>query len=650
MVEHQIRILLVEDERSHAAFMRRTLANHTTPTQVEVVHTLAEANDRLATTRPDLVIVDLQLPDGSGIELLTADGHAEATPFLVMTSHGDEQAAVEAMKAGAVDYVVKTSDNLANLGRIVDRTLDTWRLHAEHERVLKRLSLLSSAIEQSSEGLAVVDLDGKVIFSNDAFAQSHGYTPDELLGRHLSVFHTPQQMPAVEAAQQQILQTGFFGGEIWHVRRNGETFPALMQNSLLRDDNGDPIGIIGTLREITDLKQTEKELRQARDELELRVQRRTTELTAANASLTKEVAERKQAEKALQKSEGMLRSLFENLPDFVIVVDREANIRFANHPSSWGDPEQMQGTSGLGHVAPECRQACEEALARGFASGEVQYLRVRAIDDSWWDCRLVPLRDNGAIDRVMVICEDITSRIAAEEAVAQEQQLLRRLLNLHERERRLTAYEIHDGFAQYLTGALYQFQAARQHVEQLPQAAREDFDQGLRSLSNSIDEARRLINGLRPPILDEAGIVAALEHLMFDIERTGDLRIEFIHDVGERRLAPPLESTVFRIVQEALSNARRHSGSKKIRIDLAVDVDQVRIRVEDWGVGFDPDKVKHKHFGLRGIRERARLFGGWTRIESKLGQGTLIQAELPLLEQLPEDSDSGSSDPDLEVQ
>lgn len=254
------------------------------------------------------------------------------------------------------------------------------------------------------------------------------------------------------------------------------------------------------------------------------------------------------------------------------------------------------------------------------------------------------------IDRVMVICEDITGRIAAEETVAQEQQLLRRLLNLHERERQLTAYEIHDGFAQYLTGALYQLQAARQHVEQFPSAARENFDQGLRSLSNSIDEARRLINGLRPPILDEAGIVAALEHLIFDVERTADLRIEFVHDVGERRLAPPLESTVFRIVQEAISNVHRHSESEKTRIDLTVEEGQVRIRVEDWGVGFDPDKVKHKHFGLRGIRERARLFGGRARIESKLGQGTRLLIELPLLEQLPEDSDSGSSDSDLEVQ
>lgn len=131
----------------------------------------------------------------------------------------------------------------------------------EQKRLDKRLQLLSLAIEQSSEGIAVVDLDGNLEYLNVAFARMHGYSVKELIGKNLSIFHTPPQMPSVEAANRQIKKTGNFKGEIWHVTCNGTEFPTLMHNSLLRDDIGNPIGIIGTLRDITDLKSKEEEIK-----------------------------------------------------------------------------------------------------------------------------------------------------------------------------------------------------------------------------------------------------------------------------------------------------------------------------------------------------------------------------------------------------
>lgn len=126
----------------------------------------------------------------------------------------------------------------------------------------QRLRLLSSAVEQSSEGLAIVDLKGNLIFTNRAFAAMHGYTPEDLKGKNLSIFHTPEQLPAVEAANRQIQQSGEFEGEIWHVRRDGTVFPTWMHNSLLRNERGDPIGMIGTMRDITDLKEAEAAIRE----------------------------------------------------------------------------------------------------------------------------------------------------------------------------------------------------------------------------------------------------------------------------------------------------------------------------------------------------------------------------------------------------
>lgn len=132
----------------------------------------------------------------------------------------------------------------------------------ERKRREERLGLLSSAAEQSRDGLAVADTKGYVLFSNEAFASMHGLSPEELVGKHLSIFHTPEQMPAVDAANKQVLEAGDFSGEIWHTRRDGSVFPSLMHSTCLRNEAGDPVGIVGTLRDITDLKQVEKALRE----------------------------------------------------------------------------------------------------------------------------------------------------------------------------------------------------------------------------------------------------------------------------------------------------------------------------------------------------------------------------------------------------
>jgi len=136
---------------------------------------------------------------------------------------------------------------------------------AEHRDALERVRLLSSVVKQSSEGIAVADMDGHLLFVNEAFARIHGYAAHELIGKHLRVFHVEEQMPAVERANRILRETGEFSGEIWHVRRDGQVFPTLMHNSLLRDESGNPVGMIGTIRDITELKRVENQVRAERD-------------------------------------------------------------------------------------------------------------------------------------------------------------------------------------------------------------------------------------------------------------------------------------------------------------------------------------------------------------------------------------------------
>ncbi len=228
---------------------------------------------------------------------------------------------------------------------------------------------------------------------------------------------------------------------------------------------------------------------------------------------------------------------------------------------------------------------------------------------------------------------EIDQRERVKQAARRKQQLLEDSLTVHDLDRKLLAYEIHDGLAQQLTGAMFLFQSCREQHDRDPEKGWETFDAGLRLLDQGIAETRRLISGLRPPILEESGVVAAIEHLIGQMQKRGGPQIEFLHEVQFDRLAVPLESALFRIVQESLTNARRHSKSPKIQVKLVQSGHTVRVEVRDWGIGFNPKRVKKDRFGLEGIRKRTELLGGHAAIETGPDEGTCVTVDLPLVEQ-----------------
>jgi two-component system NarL family sensor kinase len=210
---------------------------------------------------------------------------------------------------------------------------------------------------------------------------------------------------------------------------------------------------------------------------------------------------------------------------------------------------------------------------------------------------------------------------------SRDREILLRLLQTQERERQLISYEIHDGIAQYLAGAIMHFQAWEAALGDHPGAA--ELHEGMRLLRAAADESRRLIGGLRPPALDELGIVAAIESLVADA-RVEVPAIDFRHELPGSRLPPALETTIFRIVQESLSNIRKHAAARSASVAVTRLGDLVTIRVADDGQGFDPEGVPADRFGLEGIRQRSRLFGGSCRIDSAPGRGTIVEASLPV--------------------
>jgi signal transduction histidine kinase len=226
---------------------------------------------------------------------------------------------------------------------------------------------------------------------------------------------------------------------------------------------------------------------------------------------------------------------------------------------------------------------------------------------------------------------NITERRQAQETLKKERCALRRLLQSSDHERQLIAYEIHDELAQQLTGTMMQFQTYDHWKDKSPKQAAKAYDAGMTMLRQGHFEARRLIAGVRPPILDEEGIAAAITHLVNEQNSLKGSKIEYRSTVSFDRLVPTLENAIYRIAQEGLTNACQHSQSEKVRVSLLQQEDRVRIEIRDWGVGFDTRTMRESHFGLEGIRQRARLLGGKCSIRSVAGKGTRIIVELPVV-------------------
>jgi len=208
-----------------------------------------------------------------------------------------------------------------------------------------------------------------------------------------------------------------------------------------------------------------------------------------------------------------------------------------------------------------------------------------------------------------------------------EQDLLRQTIQLQDQERRLIAYEVHDGMVQHATGALLQLEAIRR--ERVPDAFSERLDVVIGLLQMTVGEGRQFINGLHATVLDDCGLTSAVRQLVE--EHDPHLKIEFVADDGIERMAPKTERALYRITQEALTNCRRHSNSNKARIELSLRGDRVHLEVRDWGVGLSQSFDSSGRYGLRGMIERAVMVGGQCMIENAPGGGTLIVADVPYL-------------------
>lgn len=209
--------------------------------------------------------------------------------------------------------------------------------------------------------------------------------------------------------------------------------------------------------------------------------------------------------------------------------------------------------------------------------------------------------------------------------------LSQRLVDVQEAERRFVARELHDDIGQMVTGLKLLLETS---LRPSNPAEQESLEEALKLINDLMARVRQLSVELRPQMLDDLGLLTALDwHFKRYFKQTG-IRVQFKHTPVPERLPPRLETAVFRIVQEALTNVARHAEVKDVTVRLWVDAERVGIQVQDQGKGFDVPAAlgERASSGVAGMKERTELLGGEFIVESTPGGGTRLTAELPVSE------------------
>ncbi len=202
--------------------------------------------------------------------------------------------------------------------------------------------------------------------------------------------------------------------------------------------------------------------------------------------------------------------------------------------------------------------------------------------------------------------------------------LIDRLISAQEEERKLVAYDLHDGLIQQLVGARLYLSSCRQNCPMYANG----IQRGCEALSEAISEGRRIIEGLRPSTLDDLGVVAAIDDLARRTAQAVGWSLQLdLHSLPQEP-EKSVSVTLYRIAQEALNNARKHASASQITVQLH-NGNGITLRVSDNGSGFDPTRTSRGGFGITTMRERAELLGGTCTIESARGHGTTIAVWIP---------------------
>ncbi|TME39526.1 MAG: PAS domain S-box protein [Chloroflexi bacterium] len=342
----------------------------------------------------------------------------------------------------------------------------------------------------------------------------------------------------------------------------------------------------------------------------------------------------------LRDAEARTRSIVDTAPDGIVTFDEDGSIETGNASAAcmFGTDVSAIAGQNIGRYVPQLLpveaprwSSPAGGRTRGELTGWCADGGTFPLEVAVSELRLGGRRMSTAILR------DVTERKRAEEERNQLnvrlQDLVRRLLVAEEEERRRVAYEVHDGVAQMAAAVQLHCEALASHLHPRSPEVRQEIAQ-LRVLSQqTVREARRVIAGLRPAVLDDFGLAAAVR-LEVDALRDEGWSITYDEGLGPQRLPSTVETALYRVAQEAVRNVRKHAGRSRVHVGLQRESQTVRLEVRDWGRGFHADgQVRSgepgKHVGISSMQERVALLGGHFGVRSQPGAGTHVVIEVP---------------------
>jgi PAS domain S-box-containing protein len=386
-----------------------------------------------------------------------------------------------------------------------------------------------------------------------------------------------------------------------------------------------------------------------------------------------DITERKEAERQLREAEVKYRTLVEQIPAVTYIQEIAKPGSSKTNPTMYASP-QVEAQLGYSPQAfledpelwikllhPEDRERVLAEDARTDETGEpfrIEYRqiardgRLRWIRDEavlvkdendrprFWQGLLHDItRSKRTEEELRRLNEDLERRVKERTSKLADHQrqlkaLVGKLMAAQEEERRRVARELHDELVQTAIASHLRLQTFAKDHSPPDVEGKEALDRALELAGRTVVEARRVIEGLRPPALDDFGLSVAVRLLVEELRDAG-WRVAYEDALGEQRLPTELETALYRVTQEALANVRKHAETTRVRVALESQDRKLRLEVKDFGRGFDPETVPAakspgERMGLTSMKERIALLGGHFEIRSRAGEGTTVVAELPL--------------------